>query len=72
MELIARSFATMELKLGIIQLSESQSNLLQSNYEKNWKELEIRDPKTVIKIHLSCGIFLTVFIFGLKKRKKHQ
>ena len=29
-ELIARAFAAMELKLDIIQLSESQSNLLQN------------------------------------------
>ena len=33
-ELIARAFAAMELKLDIIQSSENQSNLLQSNYEK--------------------------------------
>ena len=34
-ELIARAFAAaMELKPDIIQSSESQSNLLQSNYEK--------------------------------------
>ena len=32
-ELIARAFAAMELKLDIIQSSGSQSNLLQSNYE---------------------------------------
>ena len=33
-DLIARAFAAMELKLDIIQSSENQSNLLQSNYEK--------------------------------------
>ena len=32
-ELIARAFAAMELKLDIIQSSGSQSNLLQSNYK---------------------------------------
>ena len=32
-ELIARTFAAMELKLDIIQSSGSQSNLLQSNYK---------------------------------------
>ena len=39
----------MELKLDIIQSksNESQSNLLQSNYEKKLKELGILDPKTV-------------------------
>ena len=34
-ESIARDFTAMELKLDIIESSESQSNLLQSNYEKN-------------------------------------
>ena len=35
--MIARVFAAMELKLDIIRSkpNESQSNLLQSNYEKN-------------------------------------
>ena len=49
MELIARVFAAMELKLDIIQSkpNESQSNLLQSNYEKKLKELTILDPATV-------------------------
>ena len=49
MELIARVFAAMELKLDIIQSkpNESQSNLLQSNYEKKLKELGIPDPTTV-------------------------
>ena len=37
----------MELKLNITQSSESQSNLLKSNYEKKLKELGIPDPKTV-------------------------
>ena len=37
----------MELKLDIIQSSESQSNVLQSNYKKKLKELRIPDPKTV-------------------------
>ena len=46
-ESIARDFAAMELKLDIIQSSESQSNLLQSNYEKKLNELGIPDPKTV-------------------------
>ena len=36
----------MELKLDIIQSSESQSNVLQSNYKKKLKELRIPDPKT--------------------------
>ena len=47
MELIARAFAAMELNVDIIQSSESQSNLLQSNYGKKLKELGIPDPKTV-------------------------
>ena len=49
MELIARVFAAMELKLDIIQSkpNESQSNLLQSNYEQKLKELRIPDPTTV-------------------------
>ena len=49
MELIARVFAAMELKLDFIQSkpNESQSNLLQSNYEKKLKELRIPDPTTV-------------------------
>ena len=47
MELIARAFAAMELNVDIIQSSESQSNLLQSNYRKKLKELGIPDPKTV-------------------------
>ena len=48
-ELIARVFATMELKLDIIQSkpNERQSNLLQSNYEKKLKEPGIPDPATV-------------------------
>ena len=47
-ELIARAFAAaMELKPDVIQSSESQSNLLQSNYEKKLKEPRIPDPKTV-------------------------
>ena len=48
-ELIARVFAAMELKFDIIQTkpNESQSNLLQSNYEKKMKELGIPDPATV-------------------------
>ena len=52
MELIATMAfaAAMELKLDIIQSSESQSNLLQSsNYEKKLKEPWIPDPKTVRK-----------------------
>ena len=50
MELIATMAfaAAMELKLDIIQSSESQSNLLQSsNYEKKLKEPWIPDPKTL-------------------------
>ena len=47
MELIARAFAAMELNVDIIQSSESQSNLLQSNYGKKLKKLGIPDPKTV-------------------------
>ena len=47
MELIARAFAAMELNVDIIQSSERQSNLLQSNYGKKLKELGIPDPKTV-------------------------
>ena len=47
MELIARAFAAMELNVDIIQSSESQSNLLPSNYRKKLKELGIPDPKTV-------------------------
>ena len=41
-EMIARVFAAMELKLDIIRSkpNESQSNLLQSNYEKNWRNSE--------------------------------
>ena len=48
-ELIARTFAAMEWKLDIIQSkpNESQSNLLQSNYEQKLKELRIPDPATV-------------------------
>ena len=33
-DIIARTFAAMELKLDIIQSSVSQSNILQSNYNK--------------------------------------
>ena len=45
----------MELKLDIIQLSKSQNNLLQSNYEKKLKELGIPDSKTVRDIcHVVC------------------
>ena len=47
MESIARALAAVELKLDIIQSSESQGNLLQSNYEKTLKELGLLDPKTV-------------------------
>ena len=49
MELNARVFAAMKLKLDFIQSkpNESQSNLLQSNYEKKLKELGIPDPTTV-------------------------
>ena len=38
MELIVRAFAAMELKVDILQSSESQSNLLQSNYKKEIEE----------------------------------
>ena len=48
LELITRAFpVAMELKPDIIQSSESQSNLLQSNYEKKLKEPQIPGPKTV-------------------------
>ena len=48
-ELVARTFAATEWKLDIIQSkpNESQSKLLQSDYEQKLKELRIPDPTTV-------------------------
>ena len=48
-ELISQGFAAMELKLNIIESTESQKIKLQVQYDNKVSELEIPDPKLIAK-----------------------
>ena len=48
-ELISQGFAAMELKLNIIESTESQKIKLQAQYDNKVSELEIPDPKLIAK-----------------------
>ena len=48
-ELISQGFAAMELKLNIIESTESQKIKLQAQYDNKVSELEIPDPKLISK-----------------------
>ena len=48
-ELIVRAFAAMELKLCIIESTESQKIKLQAQYDNRLSELEIPDPMLIVK-----------------------
>ena len=48
-ELIARTFAAMELKLDIIESTESQKIKLQAQYHNKLSELQIPDQKLIAK-----------------------
>ena len=48
-ELISQGFAAVELKLNIIESTESQKIKLQAQYDNKVSELEIPDPKLIAK-----------------------
>ena len=48
-ELVAKAFAAMELKMEIIESTEEQQKQLYSTYEKKLLKLEIPDPNTIPK-----------------------
>ena len=74
-ELIARAFAAMELRLDIIESTESQKLKLQAQYDNKLSELEIPDPKLIAKSKriddLTKWPYITlgnIFSYILKKR----
>ena len=74
-ELIARTFAAMELKLDIIESSESQKIKLQAQYHNKLSELQIPDQKLIAKSKwiddLTKWPYITLgnnFSYILKKR----
>ena len=74
-ELIARTFAAMELKLDIIESTESQKIKLQAQYHNKLSELQIPDQKLIAKSKwiddLTKWPYITLgnnFSYILKKR----
>ena len=74
-ELIARTFAAMELKLDIIESTESQKIKLQVQYHNKLSELQIPDQKLIAKSKwiddLTKWPYITLgnnFSYILKKR----
>ena len=74
-ELIVRTFAAMELKLDIIESTESQKIKLQAQYHNKLSELQIPDQKLIAKSKwiddLTKWPYITLgnnFSYILKKR----
>ena len=74
-ELIAQTFAAMELKLDIIESTESQKIKLQAQYHNKLSELQIPDQKLIAKSKwiddLTKWPYITLgnnFSYILKKR----
>ena len=75
MELIVQAFAAMDLKLDIIESTESQKKKLQAQYNNKLSELEIPDPKLIAESKwiddLTKWPYITlgnIFSYTLKKR----